>query len=217
MIARAQCWTCCRREVRCDGRKPTCERCEIASLECLGYGADGLRGTDDDTCGGPNQPAEHPPSSVEESSPPDAIRQSPTTFLYRRAQMIFEGLEYCVYPLPASTLNQWVANLCPVNKLISPNIVSDASHFNPYIVNLKRLESFPDHYIKVLVATAGFHRLMTAGPEPTPSSALIQRDIDVFALRSEALGTLNEQLAQPDTQTSDATLLTVVALLITSV
>ncbi|KAK8868473.1 fungal-specific transcription factor domain-containing protein [Apiospora arundinis] len=197
MIARAQCWTCCRREVRCDGRKPTCERCEIASLECLGYGADGLRGTDDDTCGGPNQPAEHPPSSVEESSPPDAIRQSPTTFLYRRAQMIFEGLEY-------------------FNKLISPNIVSDASHFNPYIVNLKRLESFPDHYVKVLVATAGFHRLMTAGPEPTPSSALIQRDIDVFALRSEALGTLNEQLAQPDTQTSDATLLTVVALLITS-
>lgn len=58
---------------------------------------------------------------------------------------------------------------------------------------------------------------MTAGPEPTPSSALIQRDIDVFALRGEALGALNAELAYPGSQTSDATLLTFVALLITSV
>ncbi|KAK8091201.1 hypothetical protein PG994_000706 [Apiospora phragmitis] len=134
---------------------------------------------------------------VEENPLPDAILQSPTPSLYRRAQMIFEGLDY-------------------FNKLFSPNVVSDASHFNPYIINLQRLESFPEHYVKVLVATAGFHRLMTAGPEPTSSSALIQRDIDVFALRSEALGALNDQLAHAGTQTSDATLLTVVALLITS-
>ncbi|KAK8051008.1 fungal-specific transcription factor domain-containing protein [Apiospora rasikravindrae] len=159
-----------------------------SSLECLGYGAEVLWGTDD-TDVVPNQQLEPPP--------PEAIVQSPTPSLYRRAQMIFEGLDY-------------------FNKLISPNVVSDASHFNPYIVNLKRLESFPDHYVKVLVATAGFHRLMTAGPEPTFSSALIQRDIDIFALRSEALGALNDQLAHPSTQTSDATLLTVVALLITS-
>ncbi|KAK8079649.1 hypothetical protein PG997_007467 [Apiospora hydei] len=189
MIAREQCWTCCRHRALCDGRKPTCERCETSSLECLGYGAEVLWGPDD-TDVVPNQQIEPPP-------PPDAIVQSPTSSLYRRAQMIFEGLDY-------------------FNKLISPNVVSDASHFNPYIVNLKRLESFPDHYVKVLVATAGFHRLMTAGPEPISSSALIQRDIDVFALRSEALGALNDQLAHPGTQTSDATLLTVVALLITS-
>ncbi|KAK8106466.1 Zn(2)-C6 fungal-type DNA-binding domain protein [Apiospora kogelbergensis] len=196
MIARGQCWTCCRREALCDGRKPTCERCEAVKLECMGYGADGLRGTGD-TYRAPNQEIEPPPSGPEQKILPDAIRQSPTTSLYRRAQMIFEGLEY-------------------FNKLISPNIISDASHFNPYIVNLKRLESFPDHYVKVLVATAGFHRLMTAGPEPTPSSALIQRDVDIFGLRSEALGALNDQLAEPGAQTSDATLLTVVALLITS-
>ncbi|KAK7957175.1 uncharacterized protein PG986_006397 [Apiospora aurea] len=183
MTARGQCWTCCLHQVLCDGRKPICERCETCSLECLGYGGGVWQGADDT-----NQPTKPPL--------PDAIVQSPTPSLYRRAQMIFEGLDY-------------------FNKLISPNVVSDASHFNPYIVNLKRLESFPDHYIKVLVATAGFHRLMTAGPEPT-SSALIQRDIDIFALRSEALGALNDQLAHPGTQTSDATLLTVVALLITS-
>ncbi|KAK7928265.1 hypothetical protein PG985_005263 [Apiospora marii] len=195
MIARGQCWTCCRHQALCDGRKPTCERCQTSGLECLGYGAETLRGTDDANAG-PNQQIE-PPPVVEEHPLPDSIRQSPTPTLYRRAQMIFEGLDY-------------------FNKLISPNVVSDASHFNPYIVNLQRLDSFPDHYVKVLVATAGFHRLMTAGPEPTPSSALIQRDIDVFALRSEALGALNDQLAHPGTQTSDATLLTVVALLITS-
>ena len=99
MIARGQCWTCCRRqeEALCDGRKPTCARCETARLECLGYyGADGLRGTDD-AYAVPNQQTETPPSSVEEKPLPDAIRQSPETPLYRRAQMIFEGLEYCVF------------------------------------------------------------------------------------------------------------------------
>ncbi|KAK7981539.1 hypothetical protein PG988_003777 [Apiospora saccharicola] len=64
---------------------------------------------------------------------------------------------------------------------LSPNIVSDASHFNP------RLPHRP-----------------------------IERDINAFALRTEALGALNDQLAHPGTQTSDAILLTVVALLITS-
>ncbi|KAK8128622.1 hypothetical protein PG984_009730 [Apiospora sp. TS-2023a] len=193
MVARGQCWTCCRHQALCDGRKPTCERCQACNLECLGYGAEDLRGTDN---AGPHQQTE-PPPAVKKHPFPGAILQSPTPYLYRRAQMIFEGLDY-------------------FNKLISPNIVLDASHFNPYIVNLQRLESFPDHYVKVLVATAGFHRLMTAEPVPTSSSALIQRDIDVFALRTEALGALNDQLAHPGAQTSDATLLTVVALLITS-
>ncbi|KAK8059313.1 hypothetical protein PG996_009243, partial [Apiospora saccharicola] len=77
---------------------------------------------------------------------PGAILQSPTPYRYRRAQMVFEGLDYCI-----------------------------------------RLPHRP-----------------------------IERDINAFALRTEALGALNDQLAHPGTQTSDAILLTVVALLITS-
>jgi hypothetical protein len=104
-----------------------------------------------------------------------------------------------------------------VNKLICSDLVSLESHFNPYRVNLQRVDRIPEIYVKVLVSTAGFHRLMSHGPEPTPSSSLVQKDVDVFQLRIEALRDLNEQLSQPEQQTSDATLLSVLALMIASV
>lgn len=95
--------------------------------------------------------------------------------------------------------------------------MSDETHFNPYQVNLQRINVVPETYVKILVSTAGFHRLMLHGPEPVACSALVQKDLDIFALRAEALRELNDSLSQPENQTSDATLLSVIALMITSV
>jgi hypothetical protein len=33
-----KCWTCRRRRVKCDGRRPVCLKCSILGRECLGYG-----------------------------------------------------------------------------------------------------------------------------------------------------------------------------------
>lgn len=101
--------------------------------------------------------------------------------------------------------------------MICPDLVSLESHFNPYKVNIGTVDRIPDIYVKVLVSVASFHRLMSYGPDPTPSSALVQRDADVFALRVEALRGLNEKLSLPDEQTSDATLLCVLSLMVASV
>lgn len=109
------------------------------------------------------------------------------------------------------------ADSTSVNKMICSDLVSIETHFNPYRVNLQRVDRIPDIYVKVLVSTAGFHRLMSHGPEPTPASALIQNDVDVFQLRIDALRGVNEQLSLPEQQTSDATLLCVLALMIASV
>ncbi|KAI1854013.1 hypothetical protein JX266_001154 [Neoarthrinium moseri] len=129
---------------------------------------------------------------------PEVVVKQPTPSLYHRAQMIFEGLDY-------------------FNKMICPDLVCLETHFNPYRVNLQRVDNIPDIYVKVLVSVACFHRLMSNGPEPTPSSALIQKDVDVFSLRVEALQSLNEQLSEPDQQKSDATLLCVLSLMIASI
>lgn len=101
--------------------------------------------------------------------------------------------------------------------MICPDLVSLENHFNPYRVNLQTVDRIPETYVKVLLSVASFHRLMSHGPEPTPSSALIQKDTDVFSLRVEALQGLNQQLSLPDQQASDATLLCVLSLMVASV
>lgn len=101
--------------------------------------------------------------------------------------------------------------------MICQDLLSDETHFNPFQVNLQRINVVPRTYIKILVSTAGFHRLMLHGPEPAACSALVQKDLDIFALRAEALRELNDSLSRSENQTSDATLLSVIALMISSV
>lgn len=115
------------------------------------------------------------------------------------------------------TLSQHLTNTEPVNKVVCQDLLSDETHFNPYQVNLQRIGVIPGTYIKILVSAAGFHRLMLHGPEPAACSALVQKDLDIFALRAEALGELNDSLSRSENQTSDATLLSVIALMVTSV
>ncbi|KAH8681047.1 fungal-specific transcription factor domain-containing protein [Xylariales sp. PMI_506] len=221
-----RCWTCRRRDAQCDGKVPACCRCRLDNVNCLGY--DGMDLPDAVRRSGRRNEGAAAPAAAAAAAPiagmgmevldidaepytSDRIlgsatgaRQAvgiinqPTPSLYRRAQMIFEGLDY-------------------FNKMICPDLVCLETHFNPYRVNLQRVDRIPEIYVKVLVSTAGFHRLMSHGPEPTSSSALVQRDVDVFALRIEALRGLNEQLSQPEQQTSDATLLCILSLMIASI
>jgi hypothetical protein len=101
--------------------------------------------------------------------------------------------------------------------MICPDLVYLENHFIPYRLRLQRIYKIPDIYIKVVVSVAGFHRLMSNGPEPTGASALIQKDEDVLSLRIDALQGLNELLGDSEQQTSDATLLCVLVLMVASV
>ncbi|KAH8198004.1 hypothetical protein TruAng_007829 [Truncatella angustata] len=201
-----QCWTCFRGRVLCDGGFPACSTCKRHGVQCPGYDGAGdanvVRGDGGDATlkvSTPESSASYEELGMElahftsdHALKPTTTRSpvfhQPTPALYRKAQMIFEGLDY-------------------FNQMICPDLVSLESHFNPYKVNLQGVDKIPDIYVKVLVSVASFHRLMSVGPDPTPSSALIQKDTDVFQLRVEALQGLNEQLSSPDQQTSDATLL----------
>ncbi|KAF3026731.1 hypothetical protein E8E14_014772 [Neopestalotiopsis sp. 37M] len=218
-----QCWTCLRGRVRCDGLYPSCLTCKNLGVACDGYAEEardyaavqggGGRGghaannrpRDSGNKASGQKDAKEEPSSdftSDQIMKPTATRSplfsEPVPALYRRAQMIFEGLDY-------------------FNKMICPDLVSLESHFNPYKVDIQSVDRIPDIYVKVLVSVASFHRLMSFGPEPDPSSALVQRDADVFALRVEALQGLNEKLSTPDEQTSDATLLCVLSLMVASI
>lgn len=143
-----------------------------------------------------------PSREIEDMSSPSSsileISREPTPALFRKAHMIFEGLDY-------------------FNKIICPDMVSDDTHFNPYRVNHQRISKIPQIYVNVLVSTAALHKLLSRGVEPIESSALFQREVHVFALRIEALRALNQQLAFPESQTSDATLLCVLALMIAAI
>ncbi|KAI0158557.1 fungal-specific transcription factor domain-containing protein [Pestalotiopsis sp. NC0098] len=215
-----QCWTCLGGRVRCDGLAPSCLTCKRRGVACAGYGEEarggGIRSgrsdasqyTEDDSRSRSSRASSGATDTdlseftsdmiLEPAAAKSPIFSQPVPALYRRAQMIFEGLDY-------------------FNKMICPDLVSLESHFNPYKVNIATVDRIPDIYVKVLVSVASFHRLMSCGPDPTPSSALVQRDADVFALRVEALRGLNEKLSLPDEQTSDATLLCVLSLMVASI
>ncbi|ETS82902.1 hypothetical protein PFICI_04778 [Pestalotiopsis fici W106-1] len=209
-----QCWTCLRGRVRCDGLYPSCSTCKNLGVACDGYdeearghvavqeGHANRRHLDSGGRASGAKDSEPSEFTSDQIMKPTATRSplfsQPVPSLYRRAQMIFEGLDY-------------------FNKMICPDLVSLESHFNPYKVNIQTVDRIPDIYVKVLVSVASFHRLMSYGPEPTPSSALVQRDADVFALRVEALQGLNEKLSMPEEQTSDATLLCVLSLMVASI
>lgn len=238
-----QCWTCLRGRVRCDGLYPSCLTCKNLGVACDGYAEEareyaavqggGGRGghaannrpRDSGNKASGQKDAKEEPSSdftSDQIMKPTATRSplfsEPVPALYRRAQMIFEGLDYCTLRFNALCTTCLTANQePPVNKMICPDLVSLESHFNPYKVDIQSVDRIPDIYVKVLVSVASFHRLMSFGPEPDPSSALVQRDADVFALRVEALQGLNEKLSTPDEQTSDATLLCVLSLMVASV
>lgn len=221
-----QCWTCLGGRVRCDGLAPSCLTCKRRGVACAGYGqeprgsgirehhhasgrSDASQYTEEEDSRSRSSRASSGATDtdlseftsdmiLEPTAAKSPIFSQPVPALYRRAQMIFEGLDY-------------------FNKMICPDLVSLESHFNPYKVNIGTVDRIPDIYVKVLVSVASFHRLMSYGPDPTPSSALVQRDADVFALRVEALRGLNEKLSLPDEQTSDATLLCVLSLMVASI
>ncbi|KAK9425551.1 putative Fungal-specific transcription factor domain-containing protein [Seiridium unicorne] len=215
-----QCWSCRRRGdgLVCDGSYPACLTCKRYGVECAGYddvevvpGGSRNPGHDADTpdssksledLGSDSELAEFTSDQIlEPTAKRSPIFNQPSEALYRKAQMIFEGLDY-------------------FNQMICPDLVSLENHFNPYKVNLVNLQSpdrLPEIYVKVLVSVASFHRLMSHGPEPTSSSALVQRDESVFQLRVEALQGLNQQLSLPDQQISDSTLLCVLSLMVASI
>jgi hypothetical protein len=110
-----------------------------------------------------------------------------------------------------------VANCTAVNNLICPHLISIDSHFNPYKVNMQRVDQLPDVYVKIIVSASAYHRWVCHGPDIVPSPSLVRMDDNMLALRLEAIQSLRVYLSIPSRQTSDSTLLSVICLLINAV
>jgi hypothetical protein len=104
-----------------------------------------------------------------------------------------------------------------VNEVISGDLISISSQFNPFQVSLRLIDTIPRHYVSLLVTSATLHRSMQLDPAFTRSSALALREQDIFRFRIRALQDVNYRLSKADTQTSDATLMCVICLLLSTV
>lgn len=104
-----------------------------------------------------------------------------------------------------------------VNDRVSGDLISISSHFNPYQVSLRRIDTIPRIYVSLLVTTATLHKSMQQDENFVRSSALMQREEDIFRFRIRALRDVNYRLSKKDTQTSDSTLMCVICLLLSTV
>ncbi|KAI0125416.1 fungal-specific transcription factor domain-containing protein [Xylariales sp. AK1849] len=193
------CWTCRYRRVQCDGAEPCCSQCAAIGFTCSGYGATSsptglLADAADDKRGVLMR--------LNPDTVPDAVDSGmaydPVPPLYNEAQMIFDGIHY-------------------FNERVSDDLISIGSHFNPYQVNLTRIDKIPRIYINLLVASATVHRAMQEDASfKRSSSALMQKEHDLYNFRIRALQEVNHRLSKTDTQTSDSTLMCVLCLLLST-
>ena len=105
----------------------------------------------------------------------------------------------------------------PVNERVSGDLISISSHFNPYQVSLRRIDTIPRIYVSLLVACATLHRSMQRDDSFARATALVKREEDIFKFRIRALQDVNYRLSKNDTQTSDSTLMCVICLLLSTV
>lgn len=113
-----QCWTCLGGRVRCDGLAPSCLTCKRRGVACAGYGEEarggGIRSgrsdasqyTEDDSRSRSSRASSGATDTdlseftsdmiLEPTAVKSPVFSQPVPALYRRAQMIFEGLDYCV-------------------------------------------------------------------------------------------------------------------------
>ncbi|RYP43448.1 hypothetical protein DL770_011663 [Monosporascus sp. CRB-9-2] len=125
------------------------------------------------------------------------IASDPVPSLYTEAQIIFDGINY-------------------FNERVSGDLISISTHFNPYQVSLRRIDTIPRIYVSLLVTAATLHRSMQLDDNFARSSALVQREEDIFKFRIRALQDVNYRLSKKDTQTSDSTLMCVICLLLST-
>ncbi|XXG98304.1 hypothetical protein Hte_004627 [Hypoxylon texense] len=125
------------------------------------------------------------------------IAWDPIPSLYAEAQMIFDGLHY-------------------FNERVSGDLISISSHFNPFQIDTRQINKIPRVYINLLVSTSTLHRAMQGDVSFVRSSALVQRDQDLYQFRIRALQDINHRIGNPDVQTSDSTFMCVLCLLLST-
>lgn len=79
------------------------------------------------------------------------------------------------------------------------------------------VEKIPRIYTNLIVSTATLHRAMQDDSSFVRSSALVQREQDLFQFRIRALQEVNYRISKADLQTSDSTLMCVICLLLATV
>ncbi|KAK7954773.1 hypothetical protein PG988_015467 [Apiospora saccharicola] len=232
------CRNCSVRGIPCDGNKPACTPCQLsgatAATRCAEQQDGPVRTSSSGatavtnatgpvaaaaasaTAGRRSGAAEErrvPRSLVKRSSFTDTVpdRDETTTTYddttpltldpvpsqYRETQLIFDGINY-------------------FNERVSVDLISIATHFNPYQLLIQRLDKVPRIYVNLVVCTATVHRVLSEEPYYVRSSALVKRNRDLYNFKIQALQEVNEWLGQPEKQTSDSTLMCVICLLLST-
>ncbi|KAK8031958.1 hypothetical protein PG990_001692 [Apiospora arundinis] len=230
----SSCRNCSVRGISCDGGKPACTPCKLSgaavATECAqrngsrnrSSGATETNTTDSASTGAATTAGRRPRSGAAENrwdhrslvkrssftdTVPDRddttattttpLNLDPVPSQYRETQLIFDGINY-------------------FNERVSVDLISIATHFNPYQLLIQRLDKVPRIYVNLVVCTATVHRVLSEEPYYVRSSALVRRNRDLYNFKIQALQEVNEWLGQPEKQTSDSTLMCVICLLLST-
>ena len=204
--SRTGCLTCRARRVKCDERKPTCERCEFANVECAGYaGKRSLASQRSTQCSS---------SATPTTSPPDLGHPEDGTI---RRRIRLDGLPLIALPnnptpsqLPHTrardvlAFHQFLFRTMPM--LFPPESLS---FWQDYVCQ----EAWGvEHVFDAVVALGGMHRATLLLSQQTGNDRNHGFDTKITAIRmySNALKGVSDSLAS--TQVSMALLLGVLIL-----
>ncbi|KFY50404.1 hypothetical protein V495_00288 [Pseudogymnoascus sp. VKM F-4514 (FW-929)] len=187
-----QCWTCRRKRLVCDSTRPACTKCFKRGTVCPGYGAKPLTWVE------PGQKR----SSKYENGPAKGENavEVPEMAIVKPMKPRFRGVDAC---LSRSFDSQAVLHAIDYyNAMISPDLVPVEFEENPYRFSSSDVRFLPPVVLHTLFSIVFSHELIRR-KELQSGDGNRYSSVAVYSHRGLALESLNQDLASPETQTSD--------------
>ncbi|CEJ91541.1 hypothetical protein VHEMI07243 [[Torrubiella] hemipterigena] len=193
---RTSCWECHRKRRICDGEQPCCAKCRRRGISCPGY--------------------DKPPLKWLE--PGQTRSKGRTAYLEKAVAQVGSvdsHLPKQIRPHDALAIMQSIQYY---NEVMIPDAAAFLwnSPSNPYRIDPIFIPYLPQAMMESMICTALAHRIMQTSHDIGSQKTLILAK-KLQRHRGEAIRLLGEDLADPNLCTGDATLLTVISLLLSEI
>ncbi|KFZ23719.1 hypothetical protein V502_01802 [Pseudogymnoascus sp. VKM F-4520 (FW-2644)] len=187
-----QCWACRRKRLVCDSTRPACKKCFKRGTACPGYGAKPLTWV---------EPGHKRSSKCKDRQ--DCSRgaaEVPEMAIVMPTKPRFKGVDAC---LSRSFDSQAVLHAIDYyNAMISPDLVPVETPENPYRFSSSDVRFLPPTVLHNLFSIVFSHELIRRNGLHSDNGSQ-SSSVAVYSHRGLALRSLNQDLASPETQTSD--------------
>ncbi|KAM4054315.1 fungal specific transcription factor [Hirsutella rhossiliensis] len=187
-----KCWECLKRRHVCDRSRPSCKKCGVRGINCPGYDHKPLKWMAPCQTKAKRRGADPPIRRGERLAVAPALDVCP------EATQALEAIEY------------YNINICP--DLLTTGAAGSG---NPFFTSPKLAHELPPTILQILASSAVGHRILQSSPRPRSEIAVLTTKLQVH--RGESFRLLAQAMAQPASQISDETLVSILVLLLAEI